>query len=525
MASTNASSSSTNLWATASKEWVIQPKPKPGRKPKDPIPSAKADIEQPDPKGRRIQNRAAQRAFRERKQSQLSELQARIQAYEQGEIEKNIALQNVAKRLKEENECLRQENQELKSRISQMEPPSELSLPGHLNSSQATEKKRWRDESPSTSVSTQAPAPKRPRKNSGPDSPRHVNSSAIYFPSPSSTMVSTPESNDMADSRFSPICYNDQNELDSSAFSRFSDLSVKDAEETLAPFPSFGCGFCDEGTICVCHEIAVQHVTDTNEFKSDDFGGTRLLATQDTVEAQQQSSTEAGCLSILDNLPAYQPPVALRKRTGGTLVNSVFPVKTTSDPSLISDANCSGDPSNCLACGDDAFGKAFCAAIENSTSMQQSVCDTCPSKLDTDSSAPRSKCCGRPCCTVCPSSDPPAVTPSFETTGFMPTNAAWRKLKSHPNVEFADLSLLAEVVSSRSKCSGPQLVTSPALQPHRDSPSAIDHILDAPRRGGHSPPPRLVPQEVLLECGRRRLRHVHTDGVREALRILDAKFS
>jgi hypothetical protein len=38
-------------------------------------------------------------------------------------------------------------------------------------------------------------------------------------------------------------------------------------------------------------------------------------------------------------------------------------------------------------------------------------------------------------------------------------------------------------------------------------------------------PPRLVPQEVLIECGRRRIREVNADGVREALRLLDSKFA
>ncbi|CAG8782150.1 538_t:CDS:1, partial [Acaulospora colombiana] len=58
---------------------------------------------------------AAQRAFRERKQSQLSELQARVQQYEQGEIERSITLQNLGKRLKDENDLLRQENEQLKA--------------------------------------------------------------------------------------------------------------------------------------------------------------------------------------------------------------------------------------------------------------------------------------------------------------------------------------------------------------------------------------------------------------------------
>lgn len=44
----------------------------------------------------------------------MAELQARVEQYERGEIERNVALQAAAKRLKEENEALKKENAELK---------------------------------------------------------------------------------------------------------------------------------------------------------------------------------------------------------------------------------------------------------------------------------------------------------------------------------------------------------------------------------------------------------------------------
>ncbi|KAJ2969802.1 hypothetical protein NUW54_g12878 [Trametes sanguinea] len=138
-------SSSSTLWATASKEWVIPAKPKPGRKPKKDVAPPPQDAAEND-KGRRVQNRAAQRAFRERKQSQLAELQARLQQYEQGEIERNVALQNIAKRLKEENEKLRQENAALKAKVTQYE--------------ERAAQKRARDEASSYDIS-QSPAKKR----------------------------------------------------------------------------------------------------------------------------------------------------------------------------------------------------------------------------------------------------------------------------------------------------------------------------------------------------------------------------
>ena len=101
--------------------------------------------------------RAAQRAFRERKQSQLAELQARVQQYEQGEIERNVALQNIAKRLKEENEKLRKENLLLKEKLTQSEQECT-----HLKDAA---KKRLREESLSRSPGPHLDAPlrKKPR--------------------------------------------------------------------------------------------------------------------------------------------------------------------------------------------------------------------------------------------------------------------------------------------------------------------------------------------------------------------------
>ncbi|SPQ21526.1 30cf1118-da73-4909-86a1-d81a5c66912c [Thermothielavioides terrestris] len=53
-----------------SKEWVIPPRPKPGRKPATDTPPTK----------RKAQNRAAQRAFRERRAARVGELEEQIEA-------------------------------------------------------------------------------------------------------------------------------------------------------------------------------------------------------------------------------------------------------------------------------------------------------------------------------------------------------------------------------------------------------------------------------------------------------------
>lgn len=63
---------------------------------------------------RKAQNRASQRAFRERKQDYLASLEQKIQAYENAEVTKTIELQKIARGVNQENDKLREENTKLK---------------------------------------------------------------------------------------------------------------------------------------------------------------------------------------------------------------------------------------------------------------------------------------------------------------------------------------------------------------------------------------------------------------------------
>ncbi|KAG6911884.1 hypothetical protein DXG01_000131 [Tephrocybe rancida] len=514
--STNPISSSSTLWATASKEWVIAPKPKPGRKPKK-------DLTNPA-------KPEADRAFRERKQSQLAELQARVQSYEQGEIERNVALQNIAKRLKEENESLRNENALLKEKLVKSglspAPPPE------------NDKKRSRGDSSSNSN----PANKRAKAIL--DSPRLSTPplTLSFSPSPPST-VSSPDSSGSSETGCSSLPSYDM-QPDPMHTSHLLDFSpVKPTQVEDNGFPSFGCGFCTEDTTCMCRELVAQQAHAASNY--DQASLSSILQSTNTIQLDQPLSSPPEC--ILENLPPYQPPVPLRRRPVVSNVNSIFTVI----PPAPLPANCSGDPSNCMACADDAFGKAFCSAIEQ-TVASQAPCADCPSSQDPSTLIcdAQSGCCGsssncgcRNPTSVYQSSPPLAEGGSPET---MPTNDAWRQIKSHPNVSFADLALLAEVVARRAKCTGPKVVISPALgsiTPERtSSPGALDlateqepilltdphaHYREKERVRFNEPTlsSGLVPQEVLISCGRRRVREVQTDAVQAALRLLDAKFT
>ncbi|KAJ3890289.1 hypothetical protein GG344DRAFT_49885 [Lentinula edodes] len=502
MAATAVSSSST-LWATASKDWVIQPKPKPGRKPKNEV--VIEAVEDADGKGRRVQNRAAQRAFRERKQSQLAELQARIQLYEQGEIERNVALQNIAKRLKEENEALRRENAQLKERLDAAE--REL---------RTVDKRHWRDDSPASSIGSGASTRKRQRIDDRVQDDALLSHLTTTFSSASPpSMASSPGSNDTSDTPFSPIPL-DHHHL-TAAHSSILNLSTSDKYDSYADHSVFmSCGFCSEHLPCVCRDAfpsSTDMVPKSEIFENTAPGIIRI-----------GSPVPHGTPSILDELPAFQPAVPLRRRQAAASV----PVKPVV---LVPAPTCSGDPSNCLACADDSFGKAFCDALGKSVAAQTSSGST----SENLSINPAEVSLG--------SHELIDQQPEGESIS---TSDAWKQLKSHPNVAFSDLALLADVVARRSKCTGPRVVISPApgsITPERiaspdllvnspeksnDSEAVVltdPHALFRKQEMARSSPPRLVPQEILMQCGQERLRQVQAAGVREALRLLDAKYA
>ncbi|KAF9787149.1 hypothetical protein BJ322DRAFT_1053804 [Thelephora terrestris] len=484
--------STSKLWAVPSKEWVIPAKPKPGRKPKKDTNEPVKEETEGDPAGRRNNNRAAQRAFRERRQSQLAELQARIQVYEQGEMERSVALQNLARKHKEENERLRAENAALLQRVAQLETEK-------LAVAAITFQPRKR----TVGVDDTAPIQQKKRARTAAE-PLFIPLSAPVFDPSSPSSASSMESYSSPTSETHPVPYHVA-PSETSLFPNYpaeglDAVRTSTADDTDSPFGNFDCGFCDENTLCVCREILQQHIADR-------IGQPNQLTLKiDHVEAPSitSSSTSQARSSILDNLPAYQPAVPLRRRalskstTGG---NSIFPIVQPSTLPL----GCSGDPRNCRACASDDFGKAFCDAVN----MSMAASEIADAMEISDDTAPKS-----------------TVEVRSGTQAMVPCDDAWRQLKSHPNVEFSDLDLLAEVVARRSKCTGPRVVISPPLgsvTPERVAtpgvnPSGPSHLSTLPRdafgtRAG---------TEVHRQVG---VRQVPRDALQAALDLLDAKNS
>ncbi|KAI1113256.1 hypothetical protein F5Y14DRAFT_441962 [Nemania sp. NC0429] len=114
-----------------SKEWVIPPRPKPGRKPATDTPPTK----------RKAQNRAAQRAFRERRAARVGELEEELE--EQREEHERIQqqLHRQVERLNAEVDSLRGQNGALMETLEK-ERAERAATASELESLQ----RRWQDE-------------------------------------------------------------------------------------------------------------------------------------------------------------------------------------------------------------------------------------------------------------------------------------------------------------------------------------------------------------------------------------------
>ncbi|KIM34399.1 hypothetical protein M408DRAFT_13908 [Serendipita vermifera MAFF 305830] len=545
-------SGSAKIYATASKEWVIPPKLKPGRKPKA-VPQD--DLDFIENARKKSQNRSAQRAFRERRQTQLSELQARIKQYEQGEIERSVTLQALGIRLKAENDALKEQNIKLKEENDQLNARLDsctCTRSAAVSSSSATGStplqrgiKRARPESPPSS----AISLKRLRIA---DSPPHTHGSSLDTPSNDST---------------SPITENGNS-----------------GHEVCAT--QYSCGMCTSSMDCICRQLGIETpIADP--------------------EADHENNNH---LSILDNLPPYQPAVPLR-RISKLGLDTTMAIATSITEIDGTPSGCSGDPKNCSACQDSAFGRAFCSALGNSVCMLN-PCPTCQANTESTSKDPNdmdvdetnmpltvnpslTQCCGDPAhCKggACTPSQPsrssskstrksaassrervtrrgrPRIAPFTVKTvdgDTVPCDVVWKALEAHPNAHLANpaagpshlanLNLLADVVARRSYCTlapgepTPEPEDFPRRTRSRPHARSRDHSSFSSVAGQEDTKVNvrqadarveiayeeesidtemqsrlMVPREVLQ--GHQRITAVPKEGMRDAIALLDQQF-
>ncbi|MCJ1370019.1 hypothetical protein MMC20_001231, partial [Loxospora ochrophaea] len=339
------------------KKWVVPPRPKPGRKPATDTPPTK----------RKAQNRAAQRAFRERRAAKVGELEEQMKQMEEEDQREQEELRDQIRRLETEVETYQQ------TLLSWQEEAQNIDqIKEELNHERKLRQEALRELSVLRRESTAAvPLPRRTKSNAAIQAD-HVIDGNLSTGEPFKEEVPLGCGNCTASSHCECIeqaFEMDNLELDASDCSSKrphspceakgnkrprSDLisEVKfESEPTEIDFttklanpslphstssfsirqtnptttPNERCGFCEDGTPCVCAEIV--------------------------AEKSPHTDSRAACLISRLSKDDYNT----RKEPSPTISRSKIP---TSD-----DNPCRNGPGTCSQCLSDPMSTAFCKSL------------------------------------------------------------------------------------------------------------------------------------------------------------------
>lgn len=310
---------------STSKVWVLPPRPKPGRKPSADTP----------PNKRKAQNRAAQRAFRERRAALVSELEDRLAEIERERNAKEAKMQSTIRALSRENEQLRaalvKYDADKKPTMDDLDRALEQKLP----------------------VPTET-------KTSG--------SCGICIKDACLC--------EQVGLKNGSVQNDDVQEIDfTEAFARPKkrirtvELSVPSApsapsESLTSQFSSEGdCGFCSEDTPCVCREAAAQE--------------------KEAAAAAAASATAP--VSPMTTLPPLKdlslPPISQERRYGSVSLE-------TSDSRSRRKGGCTGNPGTCYQCQSDPMSTLFCTSIASKDRTRDSNGQRQPRKASLSAAEP-----------------------------------------------------------------------------------------------------------------------------------------
>lgn len=244
-----------------SREWVIPPRPKPGRKPATDTPPTK----------RKAQNRAAQRAFRERRAARVGELEEQLDQQKATHEEENKSLKEKVRSLELElqsfrSRCLLLENMLEKERKERIRAETEAeslrrerdqsysrhgstgSLPNtlpHVDNRQNTMHLQQSVSSPHILPSLES-GEIVSCGNCGPNNCACADEAIASFHDEQSSALkrpASPSASMSADKRQRPDAM-------------ITDLVVHDAPPSNIA-PKDGCGFCKDGTYCICADTSI----------------------------------------------------------------------------------------------------------------------------------------------------------------------------------------------------------------------------------------------------------------------------
>ena len=372
-----------------SKEWVLPARGKPGRKPSDSVPPTK----------RKAQNRASQRAFRERRHAYVCELEQKVAQYQAREIDANVQMQRIALQCREEANALRKSNEELRARYEQMEqqflayrrsaeaqatthstgcqPPLHEKIHTHCSSRDAISI-RGTSTSGTTGPSKLSAVGTEGTEGSevnvaGSHAQGHKHLYGLRFANstfspPSSPTLST--SSEVKTAEAIPSTSYTPTRAVPLRRKHEPSLPLASLSEGEDPLLDLDCGFCTDATVCVCRGKARLELDEAKPSVTG-AGSDSDSAPKPTLwytKAPEPSSSNAMRLPIR---PHRSSRPRLWAVTPGNM--SQFGAATCSASSSQLAPQCTGDRRTCSACQTDPTLAEFCTAISRNVHLPVST--------------------------------------------------------------------------------------------------------------------------------------------------------
>lgn len=466
-----------------SKEWVLPPRPKPGRKPSVDTPALK----------RKAQNRAAQRAFRERRATRVQELEEKLLEVEKEKEVKEMGLVNTINKLKVENQFLIRSLDQLRNDVNNLRNGFQIASPvPNMGAGASKNSPNGSTGSPATSTSSYSvqqvlPAPS---ADSPPNSHiyhNHPHSLGTITPASSNTTPDKPEK--AADNFDCGVCLKDEclcetvglksapsleetiqsfkpmaavplkrdalkkrklvMEIDfTSQFAQKPMPDLKRLKKSVVSETAFdeaspveNCGFCSDDTPCVCREAAKEaaRLNESLQNEEEQAIDTLLPPIQLNSNSFRKSS-----------LPVMHPGPSVEIREITNLTPGAVPVVQAASSPGPTEGGCTGNPGACLQCQTDPLSTLFCATVANKVKEEESVEEKSPKK-NPNLSRTSSMASLAVAALGAPSPSAAVTTPGGTTHNgmFIPCADAYKTLSRHKKFNSVDFSTLVGKLTTR----------------------------------------------------------------------------
>lgn len=471
-----------------SKEWVLPPRPKPGRKPSVDTPALK----------RKAQNRAAQRAFRERRATRVQELEEKLMEVEKEKEVKEMGLVNTINKLKVENQFLMKSLDQLRNDVNGLKMGSQMGSPfpqasylATKNSPNGSTGSPATSSSSSSSYSVQQVLPA-PSADSPPNSNIYHNHNIQGTITPASSNTTPDKTGKPSDNFDCGVCLKDEclcetvglktsgtlqetilsfkpmaavplkrgpqnkavkrkGDLETDFTAQFAQKPMPDLKrlkktevsETSAfdeASPVENCGFCSDDTPCVCREAAKEaaRLNESLQNEEDEIIDTLLPPIHLNSNSFRKTS-----------LPVMHPGPSVEIREMTNLTPGAVPVVQAASSPGPTEGGCTGNPGACLQCQTDPLSTLFCATVANKVKEDESAEEKSPKKAGVSRTSSMASLAVA--ALGAPSPSATVTTPGGTTHNgmFIPCADAYKTLSRHKKFNSVDFSTLVGKLTTR----------------------------------------------------------------------------